>query len=54
MKIKLLDLTVRELVEGHEDDGEGGVVGDGERLDFISAKCLMLGLKLKRRHTVDN
>ena len=27
MKIELLDITVRELVEGYHDDGEGGVIG---------------------------
>ena len=27
MKIQQLDLTVRDLVAGYRDDGEGGVVG---------------------------
>lgn len=49
MKIELIDLTVRELVDGYFDDGVGGY---GERLDFICALCAMLGLKLKPRHTV--
>ena len=37
MKIEPLDLTVRELVDGYHDDGddgEGGVVGYGGRLDI--------------------
>ena len=34
MKIELLDLTVRELVEDYEDDGEGGVTGYGGKLDI--------------------
>ena len=34
MKIHLLDLTVRDLVKGYQDDGEGGVVGYGGKLDI--------------------
>ncbi len=35
MKIQLLtDLTVRDLVKGYHDDGEGGVVGYGGKLDI--------------------
>ena len=34
MKIEMLDLTVRDLVDGYHDDGEGGVVGYGGRLDI--------------------
>ncbi|MCY3834320.1 MAG: DUF262 domain-containing protein [Chloroflexi bacterium] len=34
MKIQLLDLTVRDLVAGYCDDGEGGVVGYGGKLDI--------------------
>ena len=34
MKIELLDLTVEELVEDYEDDGEGGVIGYGGKLDI--------------------
>ena len=34
MKIELLDLTVRELVEDYSDDGEGGVIGYGGKLDI--------------------
>ena len=34
MKIELLDLTVQELVEDYEDDGEGGVIGYGGKLDI--------------------
>lgn len=32
MKIELLDLTVRDLVENYSDDGEGGVTGYGGKL----------------------
>lgn len=34
MKIELLDITVRELVEGYEDDGDGGVRGYDGLLDI--------------------
>ena len=34
MKIELLDLTIRDLVAGYHDDGEGGVVGYGGALDI--------------------
>ena len=34
MKIKLLDLTVRELVDGYHDDGQDGVRGYGGKLDI--------------------
>ena len=34
MKIELLDLTVRELVEDYYDDDEGGVTGYGGKLDI--------------------
>ena len=34
MKIQLLDLTVRDLVAGYFDDGEGGVRGYGGKLDI--------------------
>ena len=34
MKIKLHEITVRDLVAGYIDDGEGGVVGYGGRLDI--------------------
>ena len=34
MKIELHEITVRELVEGYVDDGEGGVVGYGGKLDI--------------------
>ncbi len=34
MKIELIDLTIRDLVAGYHDDGEGGVVGYGGRLDI--------------------
>ena len=34
MKIQQLDLTIRDLVAGYHDDGEGGVVGYGRKLDI--------------------
>ena len=34
MKIDLIDLTVRDLVDGYSDDGEGGVRGYGGKLDI--------------------
>ena len=34
MKIELLDLTVEELVEEYEDDGDSGVTGYGGKLDI--------------------
>ena len=34
MKIELLDLTVREIVEDYDDDGEDGVTGYGGKLDI--------------------
>ena len=34
MRIERNDITIRELVEGYRDDGEGGVVGYGGRLDI--------------------
>ena len=34
MKIELLDLTVRELVEGYIDDGDSGVTGYDDKLDI--------------------
>ena len=34
MKIEFLDITVRELVEGYHDDGEGGVTGYDGLLDI--------------------
>ena len=34
MKIELLDLTVRQLAEDYEDDGDGGVTGYGGKLDI--------------------
>ena len=37
MKIKLNEITVRELAEGYHDDSEGGVVGYGGRLDIRPA-----------------
>ena len=34
MKVDMRDVTVRELVDGYRDDGEGGVVGYGGKLDI--------------------
>jgi hypothetical protein len=34
MKIELKEITVRELVEGYQDNAEQGVVGYGGRLDI--------------------
>ena len=34
MKIDLIDLTIRDLVAGYHDDGDGGVVGYGRKLDI--------------------
>lgn len=34
MKIKLKEIPVRELIAGYSDNGEGGVVGFGGRLDI--------------------
>ena len=34
MKIELLDLTIRDLVEAYHDDGDDGVVGYGGKLDI--------------------
>ena len=34
MNIEFIDLTVGDLIEGYEDDGEGGVVGYGGQLDI--------------------
>ena len=32
MKIELLDLSIRDLVAGYRDDGDGGVRGYGGQL----------------------
>ena len=34
MEIERREITIGELVEGYSDDGEGGVVGYGGRLDI--------------------
>ena len=34
MKIELKDITVKELVKDYNDDGEGGVIGYGGKLDI--------------------
>ena len=37
MEIERREVTVSELVEGYNDDGEGGVIGLGGRLDISSS-----------------
>ena len=34
MKVILREVTVRELVNEYRDDGEGGVIGYGGKLDI--------------------
>ena len=34
MKIELKEITVQELTDGYQDDGEGGVRGYGGKLDI--------------------
>ena len=34
MKVKLKEITIRDLAEGYSDDGDGGVRGYGGRLDI--------------------
>ena len=34
MNIDLLEITIRELAEGYNDGGEGGVTGYGGHLDI--------------------
>ena len=43
MKIQRLDLTVRDLVKGYHDDGDGGVVGYGGALDIARTSRDMHG-----------
>ena len=54
MKIDMLDLTIRDLVAGYHDDGDGGVVGYGGKLDIrppFQREFKYLG---KRREAVIN
>ena len=37
MKIELKEITVQELTDGYQDDGEGGVRGYGGKLDIRPA-----------------
>ena len=46
MKIELLDLTVRELVEDYYDDDEGGVTGYGEKTGYTTT--ISAGVCLQR------
>ena len=46
MKIELIDLTIRDLVDGYSDDGEGGVVGYGGKT--VEDNCQMLCRKCNR------
>ncbi len=34
MKIKLREVTIRELIKDYQDDGDGGVIGYGRKLDI--------------------
>ncbi len=46
MKISLLDITVRDLVAGCHDDGDGGVVGywiEGGNQTKKTVKCSAAG-----------
>ena len=52
MKIELLDLTVRELVEDYEDDAEGGVTGYGGKLDIRPPYQREFVYKDKQRNAV--
>lgn len=44
MKIEFIDLTVRDLVTGYHDDGDGGMVGifsktEEENCQMLCRKC---------------
>ena len=54
MKIELREVTVRELVEDYRDDGEGGVVGYGGRLDIRPPYQREFVYKDKQRDAVIN
>ena len=54
MKIKLREMPVRALVEGYSDDGEGGVVGYGGKLDIRPPYQREFIYKDKQRNAVIN
>lgn len=54
MKIKLKEITVRELAEGYEDNAEGGVVGYGGKLDIRPPYQREFIYKDKQRDAVIN
>ena len=54
MKIKLLDLTVQELVKDYYDDDEGGVTGYGGKLDIRPPFQREFIYKDKERNAVIN
>lgn len=54
MKIKLLEVTVRELAAGYADNDEGGVVGYGGKLDIRPAYQREFIYKDKQRDAVVN
>ena len=54
MKIKLLEVTVRELAAGYSDNDEGGVVGYGGKLDIRPAYQREFIYKDKQRDAVVN
>lgn len=54
MNIRELKLTIRALVDGYNDDGEGGVVGYGGRLDIRPAYQREFVYNDKQRDAVIN
>ena len=54
MKISLKEITVHELTDGYSDDGEGGVVGYGGRLDIRPPYQREFIYKDKQRNAVIN
>ena len=54
MEIELKDITVRQLVEGYKDDGEGGVRGYKGRLDIRPPYQREFIYKDKERNAVIN
>ena len=54
MKIEPLKLTIRDLVEGYSDDGDGGVTGYGGRLDIRPPYQREFVYKGKQREAVIN
>ncbi len=52
MDIQLKELTIRDLVEGYSDDGEGGVTGFGGKLDIRPPYQREFVYKAKQRDAV--